>query len=121
MKKGILNFKSFEFAIRVVNLRKYLIKNRNEFVISKQILRCGTSVGAMVREAEFSESMADFIHKLSIAQKEINETIYWLELLYKTGYLKFDQFESLNNDAIEILKLLTSSIKTSKLSLKTKN
>ncbi len=93
----------------------------NEFVISNQILRSGTSVGAMIREAEFSESRADFIHKLSVAQKEINETTYWLELLYKTEYLHFDQFESINNDAIEILKLLTSSIKTSKLSLNTKH
>lgn len=86
----------------------------NEFVLSKQVLRCGTAVGAMVREAEHSESTADFVHKLAIAQKEINETIYWLELLYQTDHLNDEQFESINSDAVELIKLLTSIIKTTK-------
>jgi four helix bundle protein len=84
-------------------------------VLSKQVLRCGTSVGAMVREAEHSESTADFVHKLAIAQKEINETIYRLELLKETDFLTDEQFESINADAIELIKLLTSIIKTTKL------
>jgi four helix bundle protein len=76
MKENILNTKSFKFAVRIVNLYKHLCEEKKEFVMSKQVLRCGTSVGANIREAEYSESKADFIHKLSIAQKEINETIY---------------------------------------------
>jgi four helix bundle protein len=82
--------------------------------LSKQLLRSGTSVGAMVREAEHAESKADFKHKMGIAQKEINETIYWLELLKETNYLKSDQFESINTDAIEIIKLITSILKSTK-------
>jgi four helix bundle protein len=82
--------------------------------MSKQVLRSGTNPGAMVRESEHSESKADFIHKLSIAQKEINETIYWLELLKETNYLSIEEFESINTDAIEIIKLITSILKTTK-------
>ena len=85
-----------------------------ENVLKDKSLRSGTSVGAMIREAEFGQSKQDFIHKLSIAQKEINETIYWLELLNKTDYLLNDAYESINLDAIEIIKLITSSIKTAK-------
>ena len=102
------------FAIRIVNLYKSLCSENKEYVLSKQVLRSGTSVGAMVREAEFGQSRLDFIHKLSIAQKEINETIYWLELLNKTNYLPNDSFESITIDAIEIIKLITSSLKTAK-------
>lgn len=82
--------------------------------MSKQLMRSGTSVGAMIREAEFAESKKDFIHKLSIAQKEINENIYWLELLNETKYLNKKEFDSLNHDAVEIIKLITSIIKSSK-------
>ncbi len=114
MKDSILKNKSFGFAISVVKLYKYLCEEKKEFVLSKQVLRSGTSVGAMVREAEHSESKADFIHKMAVAQKEINETIYWLELLYATEYLPLELFNSLNNDSIEIIKMLTSSIKTAK-------
>lgn len=114
MKENILKDKTLLFAIRIVNLYKYLISEHKEFILSKQLLRSGTSVGAMVREAEFGQSKLDFIHKLSIAQKEINETIYWLELLFKTEYLSEDFYNSFNKDSIEILKLLTSSIKTAK-------
>ena len=114
MKENILKDKSLLFAIRIVNLYKYLTSEHKEYVLSKQVLRSGTSVGAMIREAEFGQSKSDFIHKLSISQKEINETIYWLELLYKTDYLKLDLYESINADAVEIIKLITSSIKTSK-------
>jgi four helix bundle protein len=102
------------FAIKIVNLYKFLSNEQKEYVLSKQVLRSGTSVGAMIREAEFGQSRLDFIHKLSIAQKEINETIYWLELLNKTNYLPNDSFESITIDAIEIIKLITSSLKTAK-------
>ena len=112
--KGVLRDKSFSFAIRIVNLYKYLCEEKKEFILSKQVLRSGTSVGAMIREAEHSESIADFIHKMAIAQKEINENIYWLELLTKTKYISNNEFESINIDAIEIIKMITSSIKTAK-------
>lgn len=77
---NIIKQKSFDFAVRIVKLNQYLTNDKKEFVLSKQILRSGTSVGAMIRESEHAQSKADFIHKLSVAQKEINETIYWLEL-----------------------------------------
>jgi len=114
MKENIVKDKSLEFAIRIVNLFKFLTKEKKEFVLSKQLLRSGTSVGAMVREAEHAESPADFKHKLSIAQKEINETIYWLELLLKTDFLSKSQFESINSDAVEIIKLITAILKSAK-------
>jgi four helix bundle protein len=114
MNESVLKNKSFCFAVRIVNLYKYLCEDKKEFVLSKQILRSGTSVGAMVREAEYSESKADFVHKMAIAQKEINETIYWLELLKETEYISNKEFESISADAIEIIKMLTSSIKTAK-------
>ena len=92
MKENILKNKSFEFAIRIVNLYKFLTLEQKEYILLKQVLRSGTSVGAMIREAEFGQSKSDFIHKLSIAQKEINETIYWLELLFKTDYLILESY-----------------------------
>ncbi len=114
MKGNIIKAKSFAFAVRIVKLNKYLCADKKEFVLSKQLLRSGTSVGAVIREAEYAESRSDFKHKMHIAQKEINETIYWLELLKETNYLVIEQFESMNNDAIEIIKMLTSIIKTTK-------
>ncbi len=117
MKENILKTKTFNFSIRVVNCYKFLIQEKKEFVLSKQLLRSGTSVGAMIRESEHSESKPDFIHKMAIAQKEINESIYWLELLHATDFLSTELFNNLNNDAIEIIKLITSSIKTAKASI----
>ena len=113
MKNNVLKDKSFNFAIRIVKLYQYL-QDKKEYILSKQLLRSGTSVGAMVREAEHAESKADFIHKLAIAQKEINESIYWIELLSATDYLTKQQFESINCDAVEVIKIITSIIKTSK-------
>jgi len=101
-------------AVRMVNLYKYLTEEKREYVLSKQILRSGTSVGAMVYESEHSESTADFIHKLAIAQKEINETLYWLELLSKTEYITAKEYDSIRTDATEVIKLLTSILKTIK-------
>jgi four helix bundle protein len=114
MRENIVKSKSFAFAVRVVKLYQYLCEQKKEIVLSKQLLRSGTSVGAMVREAEHAESKPDFKHKMAIAQKEINETIYWLELLKETDYLTAEQFESINTDAIEIIKLITAILKSTK-------
>ena len=117
MRENVVKDKSFAFAVRVVKLYQFLIDDKKEYVLSKQLLRSGTSVGAMVREAEHAESKADFKHKMAIAQKEINETIYWIELLKETNYLSNEQFESINVDAVEIIKLLTSIIKSAKANI----
>ena len=90
-KENVLKRKSFDFALRMVKLYKYLQEEKKEYIMSKQLMRSGTSVGAMVREAEFAETISDFIHKMAIAQKEINETIYWLELLNASDYLTIQQ------------------------------
>ena len=113
MKDSIIKDKSFDFAVRIVGLFKYL-KDKNEFVLSKQILRSGTSIGANVREALNAESKPDFIHKLSIAQKECDETLYWIELLFKSEIISKNEFDSINNKCIEILKIIKSIILTSK-------
>ena len=117
MKENIVKNKSFGFAVRIVKLYQYLCEQKKEFVLSKQLLRSGTSVGAMVREAEHAESKTDFKHKMAIAQKEINETIYWLELLHATDYMTKEQLESINADAVEIIKLITTIIKTTKTNI----
>ena len=113
MRENIIKNKSFDFALRIINLFKFL-QAKKEFVLSKQILRCGTSVGALVRESEHAESKADFIHKMAIAQKEANETSYWLELLSKAEYIDKTMFTSMEKDIIEIQKLLASIIITTK-------
>jgi len=117
MRKNIVKDKSFDFAVRIVKLYHYLCEQKKEYILSKQLLRSATSVGAMVREAEHAETKKDFIHKMAIAQKEINETIYWLELLKATDYLTNEQFISLNNNAVEIIKLTTTIIKTTKTNI----
>ena len=113
-----LGDKTLSFAIRIVKLNRHLTETKKEFVLSKQVLRSGTNPGAMVIEAKNAESSSDFIHKLSIAQKEIAETMYWLELLFKTDFMNKTEYDSMNFDAIEIIKLLTSSIRTKKANLK---
>jgi four helix bundle protein len=113
-RKGAILRQSFEFAVRVVNLYKYLVAEKKEFVLSKQLLRSGTAVGALVREAQNAESKADFIHKLGIAQKECDESIYWLELLVETEFLRPDEFESIKADAESLLKMIRSAIITTK-------
>lgn len=112
-KQNIIKEKTFEFAKEIVYLYKNLADNK-EFVLSNQILRSGTSIGANVREAEHAQSKADFIYKLSIALKEANETEYWLDLLYETQYMTIEMFQNIKNKIVEILKLLTSIINTSK-------
>ena len=109
---NIIVEKSFEFAVRIVNLCRYLSKEHKEYVLSKQLLKSGTSIGANVSEAQRGQSKADFIAKMSIALKEANETQYWLKLLYRTEYLTKTQFDSLNKDIYELLSLLTAICKT---------
>ena len=114
MKESILRDKSKVFAIRIIKLYKFLLEEKKEFVISKQILRCGTSIGANFAEAIYGVSEADFMNKLSIAQKEASETIYWLELLYETDFITKEQFDSMLADADELVRLLAASIITMK-------
>lgn len=114
--KSVLKDKSFAFSIHIVEQYKRLTESK-EFVMSKQLLRSGTAVGALIREAEFAQSRADFISKLSISLKEANETCYWLELLHGTHYIDTGRFEELSKYINELISMLVSSIKTSKLKL----
>ena len=111
---SIIDRKSKAFALRIIKLYKHLKEVDKEFILSKQILRSGTSIGANARERKNSQSKADFINKLSIALKEADETQYWLELLYESGIINKDIFCSLNNDLKEIIAIITTSIKTAK-------
>ena len=106
--------KSYAFALRIVRMVKYLRESRNEFVLSKQVLRSGTSIGALVRESEFAQSGADFLNKLYVALKEANETEYWLNILKDTGYIEEESFNSMITDCGELAALLISSTKTLK-------
>lgn len=112
-KPNVIRDKSFAFALRIVKMYKFLVAKK-EYVLSKQLLRSGTAVGALVREAEHAESKADFIHKMAIAQKEANETDYWIELLFQSEYLEKVQYDSIINDIKVINKVLASIIISSK-------
>ena len=114
MKENAVRDKSFAFALRIVKLAKHLESEKREFVLSRQVLRSGTAIGALVREAEHAESKADFIHKLSIALKEANETLYWLELLYRGEYITEGSFASIGSDSAELIKLLAAIVKSAK-------
>ena len=113
---GILEEKTYAFALRIIKAYNFLT-SKNEYVLSKQLLRAGTSIGANCREATYAQSKMDFINKLSIALKEANETIYWLELLHDSDFIDDKSFNSIHDDGLEILKLLISIIKTSKANL----
>jgi four helix bundle protein len=117
MSKSILKSKSYSFALRIINLYKYLLTQK-EFILSKQVLRSGTAIGALIAEGEFAQSKADFINKLSIALKEANETKYWLDLLKDSNYLTIVMYNSIQPDNLELIKLLVSSIKTTKKNIK---
>ena len=104
--------KSFEFAVRIVNLCKYLRYKKKEYVLTKQLLRSGTSIGANVHEGRRAQSRADFLSKMRIALKEANETYYWLKLLYRTEYLTKMEFKSMEADVDEMLRILTAICKT---------
>ncbi|MBQ5765302.1 MAG: four helix bundle protein [Clostridia bacterium] len=114
MKENLLIDKSIAFAARIIKLHQYLIKNKKETVISKQIIRSGTSIGANINEANYGQSVADFISKMHIALKETAETEYWIKLLYMSEYIDDKISSSLLNDCLEIKKILIASIKTAK-------
>ncbi len=114
MKENIVVDKSYKFAIRIINLYKFLVAEKKEYVISKQILRSGTSIGANINEAQSAESKMDFVHKLSISAKEIRETEYWLKLLNETDYIDKISFDSICSECNELLKIINSIILTSK-------
>lgn len=118
MSDSIIKNKSFLFAIRIVKLYKFLQENKREYILSKQLMRSGTAIGALVREAQNAESNADFSHKLGVAQKENDETLYWLELLFETEFLDEKEFISVQRDALELLKMIRSAIITSKKKVK---
>lgn len=117
MEDSIITKKSKAFAIRIINLYKYLCYEKKEYVLSKQLLRSGTSIGANVRESKFAQSTNDFISKMSISLKETNESLYWLELLNETDYITDREYISLSNDCKELLKMIQSTI----ITLKTNN
>lgn len=117
MKENILIDKSIDFGARIVKLHRYLIKTKREAVLSKQILRSGTSIGANINEAQYGNSKADFIAKLHIALKETAETEYWLHILEKSDYLDGNMASSLLNDCLEIKRILIASINTAKTSM----
>jgi len=114
MKENVIQDKSFKFAVRIVKLYKFLCEEKKEFVLSKQVLRCGTSIGANIEEAISGQSDKDFIAKISIAQKEARETRYWLKLLVETDYITVEQSDSLLNDIEEINKIIAKILLTMK-------
>lgn len=117
MSKSILRDKSYVFAVEVVKMSQNLVVDKREFVLSKQLLRSGTAIGALIREAEFAQSKKDFINKMSIALKEANETLYWLDLLKDTNYITNNNYENSHSNCKELVAMLVSSIKTSKSKL----
>ena len=114
VENNVLAEKSIEFAIRIVNCYKYLTKRKHETVMAKQVLRSGTSIGANVHEAIYAQSKADFVNKMNISMKEAGETSYWLTILHRTEYLDTEMYNSIDSDLKEILRIIASTIKTSK-------
>jgi four helix bundle protein len=114
MRENIVLEKSFAFAVRIVNMYKYLTEQKKEYIMSKQLLRCGTSIGANTTEAQRAQSKPDFISKMSIALKEAYETEYWLRLLNATEYIEENVYASMHNDNEELISLLVSICKTAK-------
>lgn len=114
MKNSIVKDKSFAFAVRIVNLYQHISENKKEFILSKQLVRSGTSIGANINEALQGSSKRDFINKMNISLKEAQETEYWLRLLHETHYLSEREFQSIYDDSVELLKMLTSIVKTSR-------
>lgn len=112
--KNVLKDKSYSFALEIVKLSK-IIQTQNEFVLGRQILRSGTAVGALIREAEFGQSKKDFINKMSIALKEANETLYWLDLLKDAEIIELKIYQKLKSLNLELVAMLVSSIKTAKM------
>lgn len=119
-QKNVLKEKSYAFALRIIKAHKYLAKEHGEYVLSKQLLRCGTAIGALVREAEYAQSKADFVNKMGIALKEANETEYWVLLLQDSEYITSAISKSVLKDCRELLRMLVSSINTAKKNINTK-
>lgn len=120
MNKNVLGEKSFSFAIKVVKLTKWLMEEKKEYIMSRQLCKSGTAIGALYREAQNAESKPDFIHKLGISQKEADESIYWLDLLFATEYINKSTHNELISECTELLKMIKSSILTSKEKLNKK-
>ena len=118
---NVIRDKSFDFAVRIVNVYKFLCDEKREFVLSKQLLRSGTSIGANVEEALQAQSKRDYLSKMNIALKEANESQYWIRLLHATKYMEENQKESIYKDCNEIIKLLVSIVKTTKKNLEYEN
>jgi len=114
MKENIILDKSFDFSVKIINIYKFLCAEKNEYVMSKQLLRCGTSIGANAHEANNGQSDKDFLAKMYIAFKEATETEYWLKLLLRTEFLTKEQSDSIISDCVELKKILTAIIKTLK-------
>lgn len=117
MKNNVVADKSIAFAIRIIGVYKFLSIELHEYVLSKQLLRSGTAIGALIREAEHGQSKADFLSKMNIALKEANESDYWLLLLKEGSYLTESQYQSVQTDCSELIKLLASIVKSTKISL----
>lgn len=113
-KENVVRDKSYVFALRMIKLYKYLSETHREFILSKQAIRSGTAIGALIKESEHAQSKADFIHKMSIALKEANETEYWLMLLKDSDFISKESFQSVVADCRELIKLLVAIVKTSK-------
>ncbi len=120
-RDSIIKVKSFELSVRIVNLFKKIPNFSSVDFVAKQIMRSATSISALIRESEFAESRKDFVHKLYVSLKEANETLYWLELSGETEIISKENFESLHSDCIEIIKMLTASVKTIRKSLSKPN
>ena len=118
--ENIVEPKSYAFALRCIELYKYLIADKKEFILSKQLIRSGTAIGALIKEAEHAQSKADFLNKMNISLKEANETEYWLMLLKDSQYLSEKEFNSINKDCDELIRLLITIVKTTKSKLKQK-
>ncbi len=117
MSKGILDTKSYAFAIEIIRFYKYLISEKKEFVLSKQLLRSGTAIGALIREAEHAQSKKDFLNKMNVSLKEANETEYWIDLLKDSDFISNDEYNNISPKIKELLRLLISTVKTTKQNL----
>ena len=117
-KENVVMSKSYTFALRIIKMYKYLVAEKKEYVLSKQLLRSGTAIGALIKESEHAQSKADFLNKMNVALKEANETEYWIELLRDSEYLSATESLSILEDSTELIRLLISIVKTTKISLK---
>ena len=116
-KENVVMSKSYTFALRIIKLYKYLVAEKKEYVLSKQLLRSGTAIGALIKEGEHAQSKADFLNKMNVSLKEANETEYWIELLRDSEYLSITESSSIIEDVREVIRLLISIVKSTKASI----